>query len=56
MKRGPAHCRAWARFELTSGDRSAGMAKWEEAKQIFERLGAELEVQKMEDNPPLPRN
>jgi len=44
--------RLWAKFELTSGDRSAGMARWQEAKRIFERLGAELEVQAMEDFPP----
>ncbi len=43
--------RDWAKFEMSSGDYSAGLAKWQQAKGIFERLGVELEAQKMEELP-----
>lgn len=44
--------RAWARHELARGDRSSGLMKWRQAREIFERPGVELEIQKMEHESP----
>jgi tetratricopeptide (TPR) repeat protein len=43
--------RAWATHELTSGDEVRGAAMWQEARDIFARLGAELEVERMGNQP-----
>ncbi|OGO45227.1 MAG: hypothetical protein A2W37_03725 [Chloroflexi bacterium RBG_16_63_12] len=39
--------RAWARYELEQGDHEKGAAMWQEARETFARLGAELEVERM---------
>src|SRR4029453_13589829 len=44
--------RAWARYEFAQGDAGKGAGEWGEARDIFSRLGAELEAQRMEDLPP----
>jgi hypothetical protein len=36
---------------LTSGDEVRGAAMWQEARDIFARLGAELEVERMGNQP-----
>jgi len=40
--------REWARYELQSGDKDKGNTLWAEARDIFEKLGALLEVERME--------
>jgi tetratricopeptide (TPR) repeat protein len=40
--------RAWARYELKWGDRERGEEKWQKAREIFERLGMDLEVERMD--------
>jgi tetratricopeptide (TPR) repeat protein len=44
--------RAWATHELAHGDRSRGEAMWREARQIFAQLGADLEVERMQNISP----
>jgi hypothetical protein len=39
--------RAWARYELEHGDRVRGSAMWAEARDLFARLGAQPEVERM---------
>jgi tetratricopeptide (TPR) repeat protein len=39
--------RAWAACELQRGDRARGTEMWQEARQIFGRLGMPLEMQRM---------
>ena len=41
----------WARYELEHGDRQRGAAMWHEARELFARLGVELEVQRMTEMP-----
>jgi len=43
--------RAWARHELRCGSRESGEGKWQEARQIFAKLGAQLEADRMNDLP-----
>jgi tetratricopeptide (TPR) repeat protein len=43
--------RAWARYELAQGDRAEGVMKWQEAREIFQRLGADPEARAMENLP-----
>src|SRR5574341_309936 len=43
--------RAWARHELSNGDAQKGEAMWNEARDIFTRLGAPLEAERMADLP-----
>ncbi len=43
--------REWARELLLEGDRERGAAMWEEARQIFDRLGAALEYERMAQLP-----
>jgi tetratricopeptide (TPR) repeat protein len=43
--------REWAKYELERGDRARGEAKWMEARETFARLGAELEVARMNNLP-----
>ncbi len=43
--------RAWATHELERGDQARGAAMWRESREIFARLGAELEVERMADPP-----
>lgn len=40
--------REWARLELAEGDATKGAAMWDEARDLFVRLGMELEVQRMD--------
>ncbi len=39
--------RTWAKHELAHGDREHGLTMWQEAREIFERLGMSLEVERM---------
>ena len=43
--------REWARYELRRGNRERGTQLWEEARSIFEKLGAQMEVERMADMP-----
>jgi hypothetical protein len=43
--------REWARYELARGDTGRGAALWQEARQLFTQLGAELEVARMRERP-----
>ncbi len=39
--------REWAKYELAHGDKARGAAMWQEARELFARLGVELEVERM---------
>jgi tetratricopeptide (TPR) repeat protein len=39
--------RAWARHELQDGDRARGTSMWQEARELFTRLGMALELERM---------
>jgi tetratricopeptide (TPR) repeat protein len=39
--------RAWARFELAHGEKARGEELWQQAREIFVRLGADLEAERM---------
>ena len=43
--------REWARYELQHGDRNQAMEMWQRAREIFSRLGADLEVKRMASPP-----
>jgi tetratricopeptide (TPR) repeat protein len=43
--------RAWAQYDLEQGDPTRGMARWTEAREIFERIGASLEANRMAELP-----
>ena len=43
--------REWARYEFKSGDKERAAQMWAEAKNIFTRLGADMEVQRMQNFP-----
>jgi len=40
--------KAWAEFEMESGDKKKGKKIWDEAKEIFQRLDMPAEVERME--------
>jgi hypothetical protein len=42
--------RAWAEYEIGRGDRVRGEKMWQEARDIFVRLGMELEVGRMDSD------
>jgi class 3 adenylate cyclase/predicted ATPase len=44
--------REWARYELRDGNHELGAARWEQAREIFGRLGAQLEFERMAQLPP----
>jgi class 3 adenylate cyclase/tetratricopeptide (TPR) repeat protein len=41
--------REWARFKMEQGDLQRGRRMWEEAREIFAQLGAQPEVERMEN-------
>jgi hypothetical protein len=43
--------REWARFELRHGNKEEGIKLWQEARGLFEKLGANLEVERMAELP-----
>jgi len=43
--------REWARYELKRGNKEAGEKMWQEARDIFARLGAQMEVERMNELP-----
>jgi len=43
--------REWARYEFSRGDREQGTKKWHEARDIFVKLGAQKEVERMNTLP-----
>jgi hypothetical protein len=43
--------RAWAEYEIKRENRARGETMWQEAKDLFARLGMELEVERMADKP-----
>ncbi len=43
--------REWARYEFKQGDRIQGAKMWQEAKDIFTKLGAQMEVEHMHTPP-----
>lgn len=46
--------REWARYELQRGNKEIGEQKWNEARDIFAKLGAQLEVEQMKYLPEEP--
>jgi tetratricopeptide (TPR) repeat protein len=40
--------REWAKYELEEGNTQAARRMWQRAREIFEKLGADLEVQRMD--------
>jgi class 3 adenylate cyclase/predicted ATPase len=43
--------REWARYEFGGGNREQGAMLWREARDIFSKLGAQLEVERMKELP-----
>ena len=43
--------REWARYELRDGHTERGAKMWKQARNIFDRLGAEMEVERMAQMP-----
>ncbi|HSL46663.1 MAG TPA: adenylate/guanylate cyclase domain-containing protein [Anaerolineales bacterium] len=43
--------REWARYEFATGNREHAEQMWQEAREIFSRLGADMEVERMESFP-----
>ncbi len=43
--------REWATYELRDGHRERGAKMWKQARDIFDQLGAEMEVQRMAEMP-----
>ena len=43
--------REWARYEIKSGERDLGGKMWQEAREIFAKLGAQREVARMNEMP-----
>ena len=43
--------REWARYELKTGDRKQGKKLWKQARDLFDKLGAQMEVDRMKDLP-----
>ncbi len=43
--------REWARYKFKSGDKKGGKKMWQEARDIFAELGAQMEVDRMKDLP-----
>jgi len=43
--------REWARYEFMRGDKERGTKMWQEARDIFTRLGAQLEADRMNELP-----
>jgi tetratricopeptide (TPR) repeat protein len=43
--------REWARYELRNGDPDKGKAMWEEARDLFRKLGADMEAERMSELP-----
>jgi len=43
--------REWARHELKRGNKETGEKMWSEAREIFAKLGAQMEVDRMKDLP-----
>jgi len=41
--------REWARYEYKSGNKERAAKMWQEAQDIFAKLGADMEVQRMND-------
>ncbi len=42
--------REWANYEFSNGNTDKGKTLWAESRGIFEKLGAQLEVERMEDS------
>lgn len=43
--------REWARHEYKRGHQESGAAKWQEARDLFSKIGAPMEVDRMKDTP-----
>jgi len=43
--------RKWSRHKITHGDREKGTKMWEEAREMFAKLGAQMEVERMKTLP-----
>ena len=43
--------REWARFEFKRGNKEKGTSMWQEAREIFAKLGAQMEVERMNTLP-----
>ncbi|HET9905037.1 MAG TPA: adenylate/guanylate cyclase domain-containing protein [Anaerolineales bacterium] len=43
--------REWARYELKNGDKKQGRKLWKQARDLFDKLGAQLEVDRMKELP-----
>ena len=43
--------REWARYELKNGDTKQGKNLWKKARDLFDKLGAQMEVDRMKELP-----
>ena len=43
--------RAWAQYDLARGDKGQAKSRWDQAREIFGRVGADLEVERMAEVP-----
>jgi len=43
--------REWAKYDFKSGDKEHGAKMWQEARDIFAKLGAQMEVERMKELP-----
>ena len=43
--------REWARYELKNGDKKQGKKLWKKAQDLFDKLGAQMEVERMKELP-----
>ena len=43
--------REWARYEFKIGNTEEALTKWQEARELFTRLGAQMEVERMKEIP-----
>ena len=43
--------REWARYELKHGDKKQGKKLWKQARDLFDKLGAQMEVERMKELP-----
>ena len=43
--------REWARYEFKNGDKKQGKTLWKKSRDIYVKLGAQLEVERMSEFP-----
>ncbi len=43
--------REWARYEFKNGDKKQGKKLWKKARELFDKLGAQMEIERMKELP-----